>query len=431
MSNKESKMLSLGFFSCPWFLFSLLQFSYRGARAQQIVPAFLPVNSCFETSVDPGCTDGLCLNAVCDSNPGCCQDRYTESCVNFARQVGILCPPPEAEQSCFETSTVGGCNHLGCQEAVCEQKPSCCNQDIVGEWKSSCVTLVWSSCLPRATNPCTETSAFGGCEDRQCQNTVCQFRTDCCSSDNQLGEWSEICVKTAVELCDLGNRTVGIPENTCFERADDPGCTDPECQEFVCSIDDFCCKRDWDLDCIQIAMDNLDKCPNDFPTQANSCFEPEPFQRSNCSNPDCNKIVCAQREQCCLGPYDEACAEVALDNCEVPKPANTCFETSILPGCMETKCLEKVCEQKSECCTRPYDDACINIARANALLCSPPEPTNSCFETSTFGGCTDIRCAAMVCELSPSCCNREKVGQWTQVCARFAESLCVPEVYPR
>ena len=201
-------------------------------------------------------------------------------------------------------------------------------------------------------------------------------------------------------------------------------------------MDDFCCRRQWDSGCVSKAIDNLDECPNDFPPQVNSCFEVDPFLRSGCDDPVCEESVCSEDPDCCSGPYDRGCADIALKECPLPQPENHCFEASPLPGCdnpddPEGQCLEMICEENNDCCTNRYSQACIGIARTLGGICFPPDDGNTCFQSSPYGGCDDPRCANLVCDFLAGCCDGDEIGEWSDLCISVAEDFCQPEVIPR
>ena len=106
-------------------------------------------HSCFETSAAPGCNDEVCLKGVCGLWEECCTEEYTSICVELARQRPDLCPPPLPQQSCLETSLLGGCTDISCSTLVCLIRPSCCNSETSsGEWKASCVDIAQEVCYP-------------------------------------------------------------------------------------------------------------------------------------------------------------------------------------------------------------------------------------------------------------------------------------------
>jgi hypothetical protein len=219
--------------------------------------------------------------------------------------------------------------------------------------------------------------------------------------------------------------------NTCFQNVKTPSCSDTRCAAFVCSIDDYCCDLQWDGSCVAIAMEHLDQCRNGWPDQINTCFEADPFQRPGCDTLECERAVCSEKLECCSFSYDASCVSIALRECELPTPENACFDTSTLPGCTEAECLAAVCDVDETCCTIGYSTSCVDLARQNAAACPPPPIVNSCFEVSRYGGCTDVRCQELVCDISASCCNSDTVGAWNDVCVQAAKEVCQPKILPR
>ena len=237
---------------------------------------------------------------------------------------------------------------------------------------------------------------------------------------------------------------------SCFDTSRNPGCSDQDCQNTVCRLDDFCCKRQWDSSCVSKAMDNLDKCNTGFPAQDNNCFEVDPFLRSGCMDAFtaegvpvgddtsfvtgiCFDTVCTERPECCDGPYDENCVTTALDNCEIPQPDHHCFEVgNEIPGCNQPQCSARVCDEESSCCERRWTTGCIDIARGHPDVCQPPKPNNHCEDSSLYGGCEDERCEQIVCNVDDDCCDsEEQIGEYTNDCANLASDLCQPDVLPR
>lgn len=219
-------------------------------------------------------------------------------------------------------------------------------------------------------------------------------------------------------------------KQTCFERGPIGGCSDPICEEYVCGLDPFCCNRVWDNSCITKAMRALDICQLGYPNQTNDCFTAEPFKRPGCDGDVCENQVCTNgNPECCTDQWNDACVQAALNKCDFPPARNTCFERSHTPGCDEEGCLKVICDIRSECCTAPYDESCINIAMQRALSCTTPVPINDCLEESEFGGCNEPRCAELVCDIEEDCCdNGNRAGVWASICTRIAEEVCQPEI---
>jgi hypothetical protein len=106
--------------------------------------------SCFERSKDggPGCSDDTCLRAVCQQESSCCGIQYDEDCVEIARNLGpTICDPVEYDNTCLQTSPVGGCQEEDCEPIVCAIQPECCNSDTqTGRYDETCVVIASQSC---------------------------------------------------------------------------------------------------------------------------------------------------------------------------------------------------------------------------------------------------------------------------------------------
>ncbi len=228
--------------------------------------------------------------------------------------------------------------------------------------------------------------------------------------------------------------------NSCFESASTPGCSDFECEEYICdNFDDFCCDKRWDDKCVRGAIENKDVCRIGWPDQSNDCFQMDSLGRPGCDNQGnsnhtlCESMVCILRPECCNVSYDEKCVELALKKCELPDPTNSCISESRLPGCLDEfhggACLESVCEQDETCCSVAYGPQCVALARNDPLNCAPNTAPNQCYKVSPYGGCADRRCQSIVCEtISDQCCdNQERIGRWDGNCVEAADILCKPD----
>ena len=234
--------------------------------------------------------------------------------------------------------------------------------------------------------------------------------------------------------------------NHCFEvtpvTSSGGGCTDSVCENYICeNIDRYCCTVEWDINCINYATEqaynnaaaDVGACLNDWPIQSNDCFTVDKFGRSGCTDTaegSCELLVCDLRPECCTGPYDQDCAELALKKCDLPTATNQCLVKSDLPGCDNSKCLESICSQHDEsCCTTSYGPQCVQLARNDAKNCVPSSSLNTCLQESIYGGCNDRRCQALVCSVSEGCCNSElRIGTYNRNCVKIAESLCQPTI---
>ena len=246
---------------------------------------------------------------------------------------------------------------------------------------------------------------------------------------------------------DIGNVTEAIntADNSCFEAASTPGCSDFECEEYVCeNFDGFCCAKRWDDTCVRGAIENKEVCQVDWPDQSNDCFQMDNFGRPGCDNDEiedggynhalCESIVCTLRPECCSSSYDEKCIELALEKCDLPRPENACISESRLPGCRnefnDGVCEKAVRDIDETCFTVAYGPQCVALARNDAMMCAPKVATNQCDEESPFGGCADRRCQNIVCDsVWDSCCdNQSRIGRWDGKCVDAADLLCKPVI---
>jgi hypothetical protein len=155
---------------------------------------------------------------------------------------------------------------------------------------------------------CSIANGTPGCNDPACCNLVCDDMPDCCNF-----AWDQDCADHAILVCDLICGAAGT--GSCFAAGQTPGCDNPECCEFVCSvIDPFCCEAIWDQGC---ADDAFVFCPIPEPQcgapQTGDCFEANgsPF----CDDQACCDTVCAVDPFCCDVTWDAICAEEAAELC--------------------------------------------------------------------------------------------------------------------
>lgn len=98
-----------------------------------------------------------------------------------------------------------------------------------------------------------------------------------------------------------------------------PGCDDVDCCEAVCAIDPFCCDVSWDQICADEAGNNplICGCGADIvcgPPDAGDCCSAN--GTPGCTDVDCCEAVCAVNFDCCFGPWNSACADVASRVCD-------------------------------------------------------------------------------------------------------------------
>lgn len=167
-----------------------------------------------------------------------------------------VAPCETATHDCLEPSPGGepGCGTAECCAGTCGLDWYCC--DVT--WDSKCAGEAegicdgnFSACNAGA-GACDVNHGTPGCDNVTCCNTVCFSDPFCC-----LTEWDDTCVDAAQAACFL-TCGAGALGQGCFEEHATPGCSDETCCTIVCRQDDFCCDVEWDLFCIDKA---LESCP--------------------------------------------------------------------------------------------------------------------------------------------------------------------------
>lgn len=193
------------------------------------------------------------------------------------------------------------------------------------------------------------------------------------------------------------------------------GCADPVCETIVCNVlgDDFCCLVEWDEGCATLAREQCNVCATPIPTVLPT---PPPVMPTN---------------SCC-----EAAIATTMGNVD--------------RGCREMTCQTQICQTDSFCCDIEWDGGCASAAQRECDVCFTPNPTllpteeptpspvvvvvsqptpnpskNSCCIPSMFGefqGCSDDNCQAEICALNndPYCC----IVEWDVDCANRALEIC-------
>ncbi len=163
---------------------------------------------------------------------------------------------------------------------------------------------------PLGSNCCTAHGG-GGCDDPICSTEVCCFDFKCCFT------WDSICAGLAGDLCGNLCGGGGCPgTGDCCTAHAAPGCSDTTCCDLVCASNSACCSSQWSAACADLAVDICDVCepPIVCPQEGDCCnfnFTP------GCSREECCNIVCIELgdEFCCRGEWDDVCARKARDNC--------------------------------------------------------------------------------------------------------------------
>ena len=88
----------------------------------------------------------MCELCICNIDPSCCTDEWTELCGVKAGQfcaVECSCIPLLGGDCCQDGFGNPGCGDIGCQDCVCEQDDFCCSV----AWDLGCIGVAGTLCL--------------------------------------------------------------------------------------------------------------------------------------------------------------------------------------------------------------------------------------------------------------------------------------------
>ncbi|MBM4111449.1 MAG: hypothetical protein FJ254_08870 [Phycisphaerae bacterium] len=391
------------------------------------------VGSCFTPHEDtPGCDESACCTAVCAQLPSCCTDGWDLACANLARSIccGTIGCASGCNGSCTVPHETPYCDDPYCCEAVCQTEPFCCEI----AWDGLCSDLAGERCAQGCGSPdapsCFTDHLTPGCSDFDCCRTVCEIDSYCCEF-----EWDPTCVDMANAKCNVpicGDDGLG----DCCEPHAGPWCDDRQCCEVVCAQDQFCCEFEWDQTCVQLTYE-FDTCGCRLecgdPCALTCC---EAHFGPSCNDAECCNRVCLSDAYCCDTSWDESCASLALQNCYaqdeacplrcgLPEAGSCCVQHPG-GGCENKACCQSVCQVDFFCCQVQWDATCVDLAikvcqtgLCDGESCGSPQ-AGSCFQERTVPYCNNFRCCNLVCSYEPHCCTTA----WDATCVQFAEALC-------
>lgn len=267
-------------------------------------PAALAGGDCCSPNIGPGCSDDECEAQVCAVDPFCCQDTWDSLCADMAQANCDACDVGQGD--CCVATGFPGCNDPACQAIVCLVDPFCCSVT----WDQECAAAANLLCLTclGPNSDCCSNHATPGCDDDECEATVCAVDPFCCDS-----AWDSTCASEAELACEVCGGSGSLPAGACCLEAGGcevltsvacarpqvggtfqgvgtscdacivptcpgsgdcctptgtPGCADSDCCELICSTDEFCCSVAWDDDCAAQAVAQCPACaePGDCPT---------------------------------------------------------------------------------------------------------------------------------------------------------------------
>ena len=354
-----------------------------------------------------------CLTAgipFCGGDPcgdGACAG--TETCVTCEADCGV-CP---SLTDCCAPKAGGGCHDDGCQVAICEVLPECCDT----AWGQPCADIALAECAncapPASPGDCCQTGAGKGCIDAGCAALVCAEEEDCCDAP-----WGVACAKKAILMCDVCGAGMPPGGECCFEHLK-PNCSDQNCGGIVCGLEPSCCESAWDSQCAELATQVCKSCTGGDP-QAGACCKPN--GTPGCEDYECETIVCGIDDYCCAILWDETCVWTSQAKCPICKGPmeGDCCAANPSPGCEDAGCQGKVCKDDTYCCDVEWDDLCVVTADAICPVCAPPPDGTDCCSAQDGPGCSDATCEEAVCDEEFSCCSQE----WDEDCAEEALKVC-------
>jgi hypothetical protein len=156
----------------------------------------------------------------------------------------------------------------------------------------------------------------------------------------------------------------GADQGDCFVGNGSPYCDDASCCEAVCEVDQFCCDVTWDEQC---AAEAEGHCRGAFTACAAGSGECDmAHEGPGCADESCCQTVCLAEPFCCLGEWDELCAEMAAQRCGALEACEgatgACDAAHASAGCENLSCCVDVCQRDSFCCTDGWDAQCAAMA---------------------------------------------------------------------
>lgn len=333
---------------------------------------------CCTAHVGPGCESTVCEQCVCavTGQDACCEDTWDSTCADVARvECASSCPCEPG--SCCTARSEPGCGSAVCIDCVCQLDPGCCSP--TAAWDAECVEIATRAdqCLGRCA--CTGTDCCGTSDDPGCGSTVC---TDClCTLDQECcsESWDQTCVDEATDDAACGGSCACFT-NDCCSAHPEAGCTDPGCVDCVCTLDPVCCLTGpglpgWDATCAAVAL-SATECAGSCPcTEADCCAARD---TPGCGNDPCRDCVCRVDPTCCSGIWDQTCVDIAndVDDCGEECPCLTgsdCCRRQTEPGCEDTACAACVCAiiGQETCCTDVWDQTCSEVAQLECAASCP------------------------------------------------------------
>jgi len=330
--------------------------------------------SCLVAHVSPGCEDPVCCSTVCLIDNYCCVTQWDGQCVFFA-QVNCQAPPPvpcgSSSESCFVVHKDPACSDAPCCETVCAIYPHCCSVT----WDltcrnaaiATCATFCVPACPAQSMNenePCSTPGAGNEpCIDSAANPTLLtvQNGTMVCGTIRSLPANAPDLDAFKIVLPDAdGNGLARISIELQTEQGTTEAGTTPifaallasPCQplaQAALSVQTNGCSAQQLVQCVPSGTWYLVVTRGTFPV-------PSPLLALCDSVQSYNLKV----------SWDDLCS----DPCG---SSGDCFAVHASAGCQIASCCQSVCQLDPVCCSKLWDQVCVDLAVAN---CNPPIPAN-------------------------------------------------------
>lgn len=363
------------------------------------------------------CADCRAIDGVWQEDPSdpsischrfCDDDREGDCFTDLCPVTCTVCCMEEGQAGCCEDKL---------EEAVCGLDSYCCDSD----WDSTCVeyannylftlsseggnpadfsdfcTPYIDLFVPCTENPCVseQDNKLAACAPDNVKSSEiinAKMNVMCTGGDTSVNEgitgdtycckkeWDDTCTNSYndnfPETCQV------LGDHSCCEEGG-PGCDDSAIQTAVCTLDNFCCLKDWDATCVAAAA-----CSDGPVCNPDGCeLLNNPACRGEETPPEL-QALCANDPFCCDEEFDGQCQNWMINT--FPLWWNTCqegpdwseplsdFDCCNSPegapdgvfGCKSSKAQLLMCrDNDSFCCTKSWDSFC--AGKQTEEMCPP------------------------------------------------------------
>ena len=313
--------------------------------------------NCCEATGTPYCDDQVCCDAICAADAFCCETEWDQICADAAAMSpdcdcgggGDPACGGVGTGNCCEANSTPYCDDAACCDSVCAVEPFCCET----EWDQECADLA-------ADDDACNCGGGGGVENDDCSGAVEIFDGDRLFStlDATVSgpDWD------LPKECDGGFGTAFGPDIWFFYF--------PTCNGTLTVS--TCNNADYDTRLAAYAECNPDTflaCNDDAPDCAG-------FTSLLQMQVQCNTMVLIR-----VGGFDTATGSGTItiscegEDCGGGGPScgdvnsGDCCEANGSPYCDDSECCEVVCNADPTCCDTEWDEMCAAMASESCDLC--------------------------------------------------------------